>query len=87
MFSHNNVSIIKLMFLSNEIYGNNIQSLYFIMTIILNLTDEYYNFYNFFKLTKLKTLLILNTCLSTPSIYLIFYLKVKFKYTLLKITV
>jgi hypothetical protein len=41
---HNNVSIIKLMFLINEIYCNNLQILYFIMTIILNLTDEYYNF-------------------------------------------
>jgi hypothetical protein len=39
-----NVSIIKLLFLTNEIYCNNLQRLYFLMTIILNLTNEYYNF-------------------------------------------
>jgi hypothetical protein len=72
------------MFLRNEIYHNNLQRLYFIMTIILNLTDEYYNFYNFFKLTKMKMLHILNTCFPTPCIYLNFYLKVKYKNTLLK---
>jgi hypothetical protein len=43
-FPPNNVSIIKLLFLTNEIYCNNLQRLYFVMTIVLNLTDEYYNF-------------------------------------------
>jgi hypothetical protein len=40
----NNVSIIKLLFLTNEIYYNNLQRLSFAMTIVLNLMDEYYNF-------------------------------------------
>jgi hypothetical protein len=44
LFPPNNVSIIKILFLTNEIYCNNLQRLYFIMTIILNLKDEYYNF-------------------------------------------
>ena len=82
-----NVSIIKHFFLINEIYCNNLQRLSFVMTIILNQTDEYYNFYNFLKLTNLKKLLILNTCFPPPCIYLNFYLKVKSKNTLLKRTV
>jgi hypothetical protein len=57
------------------------------MTIVLNLTDEYYNFYNFLNLTNLKKLQILNMFSETPSMCLNFDLKVKSKNTLLKRTV
>ena len=30
--------------LTNEMYFNNLQGFCFVMTIVLNLTDEYYNF-------------------------------------------
>jgi hypothetical protein len=57
------------------------------LTIVLNLTDEYYNFYNFLKLTNLKKLHILNTFFYPSCNFLNFYLKVKSKNTLLKRTV
>jgi hypothetical protein len=51
------------------------------MTIVLNLTDEYYNFYNFLNLTNLKKLQILNMFSETPCMCFNFDLKVKSKNT------
>jgi hypothetical protein len=54
------------------------------MTVVLNLTDEYYNFYNFLNLTNMKNLCILNMFSEAPSMCLNFDLKGKPKNTLLK---
>jgi hypothetical protein len=86
-FSPTMYQLSNFVFLKNEICNNNLHKLHFMLTVVLNLTDEYYKFYNFVKLTNLKKLHILNTCFYKSHNFLNFYLRVKYKNSLMKSTV